>query len=178
LIILGDPAVGKTTLVNKFLKKEQVTDYRPTLGINIATQNYYIQGFKDDIIEFLIFDLAGQEFFKRVRHEYYTGANSVFIVYDITRKDTFNEAINFWFNDARKEMGNIPIILVANKIDLIEKREISTEEGASMASKLKCFYIETSAIENINVQDTFKIVGIGLFFKSLEDLERNEKNNI
>ena len=171
LIVLGDAAVGKTTLVNRFLRKEQIGDYRPTLGINIATQNYYVQGYKDDIIQFLIFDLAGQEFFKRVRHEYYTGANCAFIVYDVTRKDTFNEASNFWFNDARKELGNIPIVLVGNKMDLVEQREVSTEEGVAEASKLGCSFIETSALENLNVQDTFKIVGIGLFFQSLEDLE-------
>ena len=171
LIVLGDAAVGKTTLVNKFLRKEQFGDYRPTIGINITTQNYHVQGYKDDIIQFLIFDLAGQEFFKRVRHEYYIGVNCAFIVYDVTRKDTFKEATNFWFNDARKEMGNIPIVLVGNKIDLIEQREVSTEEGIAIASKLHSSFIETSALENINVQDTFKIVGIGLFFQSLDDLE-------
>ncbi|MHA1193701.1 MAG: GTP-binding protein [Promethearchaeota archaeon] len=175
LIVLGDAAVGKTTLVNRFLRKEQMTDYRPTLGINIATQNYRIQGYKDDTIQFLIFDLAGQEFFKRVRHEYYIGANCAFIVYDVTRRDTFKEATNFWFNDARKEMGNIPIVLVGNKIDLAEQREVSTEEGVAEASKLGCSFIDTSALENINVQDTFKIVGIGLFFQSLEDLEDDEE---
>lgn len=174
LIVLGDAGVGKTTLVNRFLRKEQVTDYRPTLGINIATQNYHIQGYKEDTIEFLIFDLAGQEFFKRVRHEYYIGANCAFIIYDVTRRDTFNEATNFWFNDARKEMGNIPIVLVGNKIDLVEQRDVSTEEGIAIASKLHSSFIETSALENINVQDTFKIVGIGLFFQNLEDLEDNQ----
>ncbi len=175
LIVLGDAAVGKTTLVNRFLRKEQIKDYRPTLGINIATQNYRIQGYKDDTIQFLIFDLAGQEFFKRVRHEYYRGANCAFIIYDATRKDTFKEATNFWFYDARKELGNIPIVLVANKIDLVEQREVSTGEGVAAASKLGCSFIETSALENVNVQDTFKIVGIGLFFQSLEDHEENDE---
>ena len=174
LIVLGDAGVGKTTLVNRFLRKEQITDYRPTLGINIATQNYHIQGYKDDTIEFLIFDLAGQEFFKRVRHEYYIGANCAFIVYDVTRRDTFIEATNFWYDDARKEMGNIPIVLVGNKIDLGEQREVSTEEGVAIAGKLHSSFIETSALENINVQDTFKIVGIGLFFQNLDDFESDE----
>ncbi|MHA1623908.1 MAG: GTP-binding protein [Promethearchaeota archaeon] len=175
LIVLGDAAVGKTTLVNKFLRKEQVGDYRPTIGINIATQDYNIQGNKDDIIQFLIFDLAGQEFFKRVRHEYYKGANCAFILYDVTRKATFKEAIEFWFKDAKQEMGNIPIVLVGNKIDLEEERQITFEEGLNMANSLNASFIETSALGNINVQDTFKIVGIGLFFQSLEDLEDDDE---
>ena len=72
-------------------------------------------------------------------------------------------------------MGNIPIVLVGNKIDLVEQREVSTKEGIAEASKLHSSFIETSALENINVQDTFKIVGIGLFFQSLEDLEDNDE---
>ena len=172
LIILGSDAVGKTTLVNSFLKKDNIVDYRPTLGVSISTQQYHVQGFKEDLIKFLIFDVAGQSFFRRVRHEYYKGANCAFVVYDITRKETFDDAINFWFEDARKELGNIPFVLVGNKIDLEEKREVSREEGAKKAEEGKSFFIETSALQNINVQDTFKIVGIGLFFKHIEQVEK------
>ena len=172
LIVLGSSAVGKTTLINSFLKKSKVRDYRPTLGISLSTKKYYVQGFKDDIISFLIYDLAGQEFFKRVRHEYYYGAHCVFVVYDITRKETFDEAIDFWFKDARDELGDIPIVLIGNKIDLGEKRQVSKQEGLEKAEELRSFFIETSALKNINVQDTFKLIGIGLFFKTFEEVER------
>ncbi|MBD3255645.1 MAG: GTP-binding protein, partial [Candidatus Lokiarchaeota archaeon] len=167
VILLGSAAVGKTTLINSFLKKEQVQDYRPTLGISISTQKYYIQGFKDDVISFLIFDLAGQEFFKRVRHEYYKGANCAFVVYDITRENTFDEALNFWYKDIKKELGDIPIILIGNKIDLEAQRVITKEQGREKAEELSTFFIETSALHNINVQDTFKLIGIGLFFQNV-----------
>jgi len=169
LIVLGSAAVGKTTLVNQFLKKEDIIDYRPTLGISISTQQFHVQGFKEDIIKFLVYDLAGQSFFKRVRHEYYKGANCAFIVYDVTRRETFDEAIDFWLEDAQKKLGNVPFVLIGNKIDLEDKREITKEEGLEKAKKLKSFFIETSALKNINVQDTFKIIGIGLFFKHIED---------
>ncbi|NVM17543.1 MAG: GTP-binding protein [Candidatus Lokiarchaeota archaeon] len=169
LIVLGSAAVGKTTLVSQFLKKEDIIDYRPTLGISISTQQYHVQGFKEDIIKFLIFDLAGQSYFKRVRRDYYKGANCAFIVYDVTRRETFDEAINFWFKDAQKELGNIPFVLVGNKIDLEVDRAVTKEEGLNQAKELKSFFIETSALRNINVQDTFKIMGIGLFFKHIEE---------
>jgi len=169
LIILGSGAVGKTTLVNRFLQKENISDYRPTLGISLSTQQYYVQGFKDDVIKFLICDLAGQSFFKRVRREYYKGANCAFIVYDVTRRDTFEEAINVWFEDAKKELGNIPFVLIGNKIDKEDEREVPKEEGLAKAKEIKSFFIETSALQNINVQDTFKIIGIGLFFKHFEE---------
>ncbi len=171
LIILGSGAVGKTTLVNRFLKKENIVDYRPTLGISLSTQQYYVQGFKEDVIKFLICDLAGQSFFRRVRREYYKGANCAFIVYDVTRRDTFEEAINFWFEDAKKELGSIPFGLIGNKIDMEDEREVTKEEGLAKAKEIKSFFIETSALHNINVQDTFKIIGIGLFFKHFEENE-------
>ena len=174
LIILRSAAVGKTTLVNSFLEKKLLTDYRPTLGISISTQQYYIQGFKNDIINFLIYDLAGQEFFKRVRHEYYKGANCAFVVYDITRRDTFDEAIDFWYKDARKELGDIPFVLIGNKIDLEDERQILKEEGMKKAEELSSFFIETSALKNINVQDTFKLIGIGLFFKTFEEIQEGK----
>ena len=169
LIILGSAAVGKTTLVNRFLKKENIVDYRPTLGICLSTQQYYVQGFKDDTIKFLICDLAGQSFFKRVRREYYKGANCAFIVYDVTRRDTFEEAINVWYEDAKRELGNIPFVLIGNKIDKEDEREVTKEEGLAKAKEIKSSFIETSALQNINVQDTFKIIGIGLFFKHFKE---------
>jgi small GTP-binding protein len=171
LIVLGSAAVGKTTLVNQFLKKEEIIDYRPTLGISISSQRYYVQGFKDDIIKFLIYDLAGQSFFKRVRHDYYTGANCAFIVYDVTRRETFEEATNFWLKDAQRELGNIPFVLIGNKIDLEDERVVSHEEGLNTARELKSLFTETSALRNINVQDTFKLIGIGLFFKHIEEIQ-------
>ena len=169
LIVLGSAAVGKTTLVHQFLKKEDIIDYRPTLGISISTQLYHVQGFKEDVIKFLIFDLAGQSFFKRVRRDYYKGANCAFIVYDVTRRETFDEAIDFWLKDAQTELGNIPFVLIGNKIDLEEDRVVTKEEGLKKARELKSFFTETSALRNVNVQDTFKIIGIGLFFQHIEE---------
>lgn len=177
LIILGSAAVGKTSLVNSFLKKEQTIDYRPTLGISISSQKYYVQGFKEDVISFLVYDLAGQEFFKRVRHKYYTGANCAFVVYDITRRDTFDEGVDFWLKDAKKELGDIPFVLIGNKVDLEHKRKVTKEEGVKKAEQLRCFFIETSAMKNINVQDTFRLIGIGLFFKSVAELEELKNEN-
>ncbi len=168
LIILGDSGVGKTTLVTQFVKKQYSADYRPTLGISITTTKYYIQGFKDSLIRFIIYDLAGQEFFSRVRHIYYSNTQAVFIVYDVTRRETF-ERVDYWYNDAKIEIGEIPFVLIGNKIDLEDKRQVSTEEGEKKAAELKCSFIETSAKENINVQDTFKILGIGMFFKEIPD---------
>ncbi|GAG81307.1 unnamed protein product, partial [marine sediment metagenome] len=88
---------------------------------------------------------------------------------DVTKRETFDEAIDFWLKDAQKELGNIPFVLIGNKIDLEEDRVITKEEGSNKAKELKSFFTETSALRNINVQDTFKIIGIGLFFQHIEE---------
>lgn len=168
LIILGSQAVGKTTLINCFLGKSSANGYRPTLGVSLSSKEFYIQGFKDEIITLQIYDLAGQEYFKRVRRNYYTGANCAFVIYDITKRETFEEAINFWVKDVREALGDIPLVLIGNKIDLDEKRAITREEAMKRAEEVRSFFIETSALNNINVQDTFKIIGIGLFFNEIE----------
>ena len=171
LIVLGSQAVGKTTLINCFLGTSKSFDYRPTLGVSLSSKEFYIQGLKEETISLEIYDLAGQEYFKRVRRHYYTGANCAFVIYDIAKRETFEEAINFWVKDVREVLGDVPLILIGNKIDLEEKREINKEEAMKRAEDIRSFFIETSALNNINVQDTFKIIGIGLFFKSIDDIE-------
>lgn len=166
IIVLGAAEVGKTTLINSFLKNEQTGDYRPTIGISISHKTFSIQGFGEDSISLMIYDLAGQKFFKRARLEYYAGANCAIIVYDITRPETFEEAINYWYEDVRKQLGKIPIALIGNKIDLDQERKVSSEQGQEKADEIESIFAETSALENTNVQDAFNIIGIELFFKT------------
>ena len=92
----------------------------------------------------------------------------------MTRRETFDEGVDFWFKDARASLGDVPFVLIGNKVDIQEKRAVSREEGLEKANELRSFFIETSALQNINVQDTFKLVGIGLFFKSEEEVQKGE----
>ena len=165
LVLLGDPAVGKTSLINQFVSKKFVEDYRPTLGISITNQIYKMQGFDHKLLNFMIWDLAGQKFFKRVRSAYYQAANAAYITYDITRRETFDESVEFWFNDLRAVIPNIPVVLIGNKLDLAVERQVSTEEGQLLAKKLRCSFMETSAKSGANVKDAFSVVGINLFFE-------------
>ncbi len=167
LIVLGDEACGKTSLINKFVTKKFFEDYRPTLGISITSMNYSLQGFEDSgaQIELMIWDLAGQSFFKRVRKNYYQAANAAFVMYDITRRQTFQN-VTHWHKDLKESLEDVPVVLIGNKIDLEGQREVSTEEGRALAQELKASFIETSAKTGENVKDTFSLIGIGLFFKA------------
>lgn len=85
----------------------------------------------------------------------------------MTRRETF-DGVESWYEDAKSEVGEMHFVIIGNKIDLEEKREVSTSEGKKKADELRCTFIETSAKENINVQDTFKILGIGWFSKKFQ----------
>ena len=163
LVLIGDKKVGKTTTINKFVLKKFIADYRPTLGISITHQKYYINGLPTAEVNFQIWDLAGQEFFKRIRKHYYKGAHAVFIMYDVTDKDSFIH-VDDWYNDIMSELPNIPAILIGNKIDLEGERVVSIADGKQKAQKLRMTFIETSAKTGANIRDLFSILGIGLFF--------------
>ncbi len=171
LCVIGEPSVGKTSTINQFVTNKFNSEYKPTLGISITTQKYNMQGFEDRQINFMIWDLAGQKFFQRVRKYYYTAANAAFIIYDITRRETFDERVKFWYDDIREVIPEIPIVIIGNKLDLEENRQVSKEEGLSIAKELKCTFMETSAKSGVNVRDIFSLVGIGLFFNHSEKTE-------
>lgn len=164
LCVIGEPAVGKTTLIYQFVHNKFLQDYKPTLGISITNQIYNLQGFEDNQLNFMIWDVAGQQFFRRLRKYYYQGADVGFICYDVTKRETFDK-VEFWYDDIRALLPKIPLVIIGNKIDLEEARVVSHEEGEEKARRLKCSFMETSAKTGDFVRDVFSIVGIGLFFK-------------
>ena len=170
LILGGDGAVGKTSMVQRFVEGIFRTDYKATIGTAITKKECEFDGI-DSKVRFIIWDLAGQPQFNRVRHHYYEGAEAAILVYDITRRDTF-ESIKKWFVEIKKEAAqHCLMILVGNKIDLKSTRVISTIEGAGLAKELGVSYIETSAITGENINDTFKLIALQLIKKYFEAVE-------
>ncbi len=165
LIVLGDEKVGKTSLINSFVTNKFKEDYRPTLGINITEQVFYIQGLKNIQQKFLIYDVAGQKFFKRVRKHYYAGAHAAFLMYDVTARESFLH-LSEWYDDLMQNVPRMPLILVGNKIDLADQRQVSFQEGQLWAKEHKVSFMETSAKTGQAVQAVFSLIGIGLFFTS------------
>jgi small GTP-binding protein len=167
IIVLGDAQVGKTSLIGRFASNAFKENYMPTLGISITEQEYVLLDAEKSSIKFMIWDLAGQKYFRRARKAYISGSQAALLVFDVTSRDSFN-ALTEWYNDVIAELPMIPFIIVANKIDLQKERVISEVEGRKLASDLKCSYIETSAKTGIHVRETFQLLGIGLFFHRKE----------
>ena len=101
-----------------------------------------------------MWDIAGQNKWKDVRHLYYQGASSAILVFDVTRIETFNN-IPHWFDDLLKYSGEIPRVLIANKIDLTDIRKINTKDLKEMAEKANAKCFETSAADGTNVLEAF-----------------------
>nr|MDO8135627.1 Rab family GTPase [Candidatus Njordarchaeum guaymaensis] len=146
VVFVGDPAVGKTSLVAKHITSSFKDDYIPTLGANITSKDYNIAGRR---VTLMIWDVASQERYKKLREKYYMGANAVFIVYDVTRPTTFENVVA-WLQDVRGFIHKkIQTVLIGNKIDLTAN--VDTRTGKRLANRIGAKFVETSAKTGENV---------------------------
>ena len=153
LIIIGDTSVGKTNILTKYLRNEFDPNSKSTVGVEFGTKNIEVDNNK---IKLQIWDTAGQERYRAITSSYYKGAKGAILVYDITRKSTF-ENIDKWIPDLKKNGDDdIIMILVGNKSDLEDQRQVSEEEGKEKAQNYKIAFLETSAFNGNNIEKAFK----------------------
>ncbi len=170
LILGGDGGVGKTSMVHRFIENIFQADYKATIGVYIAKKECIFEGL-DGKIRFMIWDLAGQEQFKRLRQIYLHNSEAGILVYDITDRKSFDNVKN-WCEDFKKSPPREKIlILVGNKIDLEDSRVVSTAEGVDLAKQLDLPFIETSAKTGENIDDAFRILALSITKKYLEAIE-------
>jgi len=160
VLILGSPAVGKTSLLNRFVKEEFKVDYRTTIGAKFLTKEIVIGGDKGDenTAQLSLWDVGGQSTFIDLRTTFYRGANGALLVFDLIRENTFDE-IETWHSEMCKTLNKeLPFILIGNKSDLIKKegRKVNINEAKKFAKDRKSVYIETSAKTGMNVEKAFK----------------------
>ncbi len=166
LALGGDGAVGKTSMIHRFLEGIFRTDYKATIGTAITKKECEFEGLSK--VRFVIWDLAGQQQFERIRKNYLASSEAGILVYDITRRNTFDN-IKKWYDDFKK--GGYPdilLLLVGNKTDLNSKRVISTAEGEKLAKELGISYIETSAMTGENINDAFRMIALQLIKRFFE----------
>ncbi len=155
VVVCGDPGSGKTSTVLRFTDNAFKRTYMPTIGVNISEKN--IQVGKSNV-NFVIWDVAGQSKFQMMRTHFYTGAEAVLLIFDLTREKTFQSIPN-WDKDIKTSLGGRNIVkigfILGNKKDLVDERKVSLEEGNNTGSELNLKYIETSALTGENVNDAF-----------------------
>ena len=152
MIIFGNVSVGKTSLVNRYVNDKFEPNYISTLGYNVYEKQI---SYDKVIISIMIYDVGGQEQFRDLRRKYADGANTAFITYDITNRDSF-ERIPDWKHNLYLFAGEIPFILIGNKIDLEDERKVTFKEGMELSVQLGALqFIETSAKTGTDVEKAF-----------------------
>ena len=152
LILIGDSYVGKSNILLKYLKNQFNENSKTTIGVEFGTKNIIINNKR---IKIQIWDTAGQERYRSITSAYYKGAKGALIVYDITRKNTFDN-IDKWITDLKLNGDkDICIIILGNKSDLIDKREINKNDGIKKAEMYKTAFLETSALNGDNISKAF-----------------------
>mmetsp|Transcript_2059 Transcript_2059/g.3634 ORF Transcript_2059/g.3634 Transcript_2059/m.3634 type:complete len:201 (-) Transcript_2059:177-779(-) len=153
VVLIGDSGVGKSNLLSRFTRNEFNLESKSTIGVEFATRGIPVDG---KMIKSQIWDTAGQERFRAVTKNYYRGAAGALLVYDITRRETFNH-LTSWLSDARTMTNPSTIImLIGNKSDLDFQRDISYEEASKFAEENGLIFIETSAKTKVGVQQAFE----------------------
>ena len=165
LILGGDGAVGKTSMVHRFVENKFAKDYKSTIGTSIMKKECKFDGL-DSTVRFVLWDLAGQSQFKKVRQSYLSNAEAGILAFDVTNPSSFQNIEN-WHKEILSASPNISLILVGNKIDLEDKRVVSREEGEKTAENLGIPYIETSAKTGESINDAFRMLALQMIKKYL-----------
>ncbi|CAM0137335.1 unnamed protein product [Umbelopsis sp. WA50703] len=159
LVFLGEQSVGKTSLITRFMYDTFDNTYQATIGIDFLSKTMYLE---DRTVRLQLWDTAGQERFRSLIPSYIRDSSVCIIVYDITNRNSFMNTTK-WIDDVRAERGNdVIIVLVGNKTDLNDRRQVSIEEGEKKAREYNVLFIETSAKAGHNVKALFRKVGHAL----------------
>ncbi|XP_021749101.1 ras-related protein RABA5d-like [Chenopodium quinoa] len=155
IVIIGDSAVGKSNLLSRYARNEFNMHSKATIGVEFQTQSMEIEGKE---VKAQIWDTAGQERFRAVTSAYYRGAVGALLVYDISRRTTF-DSIGRWLDELTTHSDTtVARMLVGNKSDLDNIRSVSIEEGKNLAEEHGLFFMETSAKDSTNVRMAFEMV--------------------
>lgn len=176
ILFLGGIGVGKTSIINRYVKNIFINDQTPTIGIDYKSK---IVIYNSKKIKLKIFDTSGQERFHTLTKNYYRGADGIIMVFDLKRSETFDE-LTYWMEEINKncDKNKIGLILVGNKNDgNLDERKISKEQGNKIAELYNFIYIETSAVTNDNIKECFDLMVKTLFEKNVNDCNNIKNNN-
>lgn len=154
VLIIGDSAVGKTSLMNRFAENLFVATYISTIGVDFKLKNIVVDGQR---VKLQIWDTAGQERFRTICASYYRGTHGIIVVYDVTNPDSFAH-VKLWLEEIERNCDGIAkesVILVGNKDDDQESKVVLTQDAQSFAQQLNLPFFETSAASGKNVEEMF-----------------------
>ncbi len=167
--IVGDGGGGKTSMVLRYCENSFKENYIMTIGSNFSTKQVELVEYPNYLIKLQMWDLAGQKHFSFVRPPFYRGATAIIYVFDLTRRSSFQNILD-WKIEVEKVIGDgKPTVLVGNKIDLAEQgnREVGEGDGEALKDEIKSLaYYETSAKQDIKVEPVFKNITMAILEKT------------
>ena len=157
IIVIGDPSVGKTSLLNNFTSEKFKETYLPTIGVNMV-KDYINLEMDGKAIKFnlVLWDIAGQPTFTRVHKAYFKGSDGMMLVFDFTRPKTLSNIKNWDDTATRFGLRDIPRILIGNKNDMAAKKPVNPPTAIQLSKTIQAPYFETSAKTNKNVPQSFR----------------------
>ncbi|MGY5875053.1 MAG: GTP-binding protein [Candidatus Thorarchaeota archaeon] len=177
VMVTGEGAVGKTTLVNRYVTGIFERDYKTTIGSQFAVKLTHISPPESENsvgIKLQAWDVAGQARFQAVRKMYYSGAAGVVLVFDVTRRRSFTELVK-WVQEAHESIGSkVPILCVGNKIDLPD-RAVPSDEAKQWAEGLGFLYMESSAKTGEGVADMFTVLAELMWREARKTMESKKR---
>ncbi|KAL4334026.1 hypothetical protein GQ457_07G004480 [Hibiscus cannabinus] len=159
LVFLGDQSVGKTSIITRFMYDKFDITYQATIGIDFLSKTTYLE---DRTVRLQLWDTAGQERFRSLIPSYIRDSSVAVIVYDVANRQSFLNTSK-WVEEVRSERGSdVIIVLVGNKTDLVDKRQVSIEEGDNKAREFGIMFMETSAKAGFNIKPLFRKIAAAL----------------
>ena len=178
ILILGDSFVGKTNMIKRFLDDEFESNTKETVGVEYGSKNFTMEN--GDVVNAQLWDTAGQERYRSMTKAYYKGAKGALLVFDLTRRSTFDNIDN-WIIDLKTNCDkNMLIMIIGNKLDLEEERDVSKDEAQTKAEQYNLAYMETSAKNGDNSEKAFHEI-VEQIYKNADLMAKNdatiEENN-
>eukprot|EP00911_Craspedida_sp_UC1_P002869 UC1_evm1s2101 len=166
VLIVGNGAVGKSSMIQRYCKGVYTSDYKKTIGVDFLEKSITVD---NEDLRMMIWDTAGQDEFDSLTKAYYRDAEACVLAFSTTDRDSF-EAIEKWIKKVEAEVGKIPMVLIQNKIDLIDQAVMTKQETEALADRIQLKFYRTSVQENYNVNEVFKYLA-GQYVKKLRSEE-------
>ena len=156
-VLLGESGVGKTCIIARFINGTFENNIMSTTGASYAGKTMVFEEFGGQCVKFEIWDTAGQEKYRSLTKMFFKDANAAVMVYDITRKDSFEELKNYWTSQIKESSPeNIILAIAANKSDLIEQEAVEEENARNFAKEINAIFVSTSAKDSEGINNLFK----------------------
>jgi len=170
VVLLGEAGVGKTSLVRRYTENVFDEEYKQNIGTTFATKDIDVTGSDSDVrkVRLNVWDMGGQSTYRELRRQFMKGASAAIVVYDVTRPETFM-AMNNWFESFKEVCPDSPVIISANKVDLLDKRMVPHEPGMMLRDWFQAEYFETSAKTGDAVDNVFTRIAEIVLEKALSE---------